>query len=612
LKILDRRGFYSAVSEHVWDTKYRFRDGTSVYDQTIEDTWRRVAQALAAAETRDPGGWAEHFYQQLTGYKFIPAGRILAGAGTGRCVTLFNCFVMGTIEDSMDGIFEALKEGALTMQQGGGIGYDFSTLRPRGTAARRVGMLASGPVSFMHIWDSMCGTVLSSGFRRGAMMATLRCDHPDIEEFIDAKRNPGVLRRFNLSVLVSDDFMQAVASDDDWPLVFPLVAEHKIDGRETLMRHWPGQSAPVACRMHRVIRAKSLWNRLMKAAYDTAEPGVLFIDRVNRLNNLAYCEQIQATNPCGEVPLPPYGACNLGSINLTAFVRAPFTAGAEFDFDNIARTAGIAVRMLDNVIEISHFPLPAQRQQAQATRRIGLGITGLADALTMLGLSYADAAARALAGRAMMTITHAAYRASTELAREKGVFPRFERIPYLNAPFIQSLPDEIRAAITQFGIRNSHLLAIAPAGTISLLAGNVSSGIEPVYGFDFKRTVLNADGSGTEYTLHDYAFALWRAQFGDHPLSPAFVTATDLPPEAHLNMQAEVQRHVDNAISKTINVPENMGFARFGSLYENAFQLGLKGCSVFRPNSITGAVLSPCASDGRESCFGDCGELRQI
>ncbi len=600
-----RHGLFGAVSKHVWDTKYRYRDGATVYDETIEDTWRRVARSLASVENRDTAAWAERFYDQLTDFKFIPGGRILAGAGTNRCVTLFNCFVMGRIADSIDGIFDSLKEGALTMQQGGGVGYDFSTLRPRGTKARRVGTLASGPVSFMHIWDGMCSTVLSSRFRRGAMMATLRCDHPDIEEFIEVKRNAGQLRRFNLSVLISDDFMTAVARDKEWPLVFPAATADQADGEQGILsRDWPGYPSAVPCRIHRVVRAKDLWHRLMSAAYDVAEPGVLFIDRINRLNNLAYCEKISGANPCGEIPLPPYGACCLGSINLTAFVRNPFAADAELDYDGIASTARIAVRMLDNVIELSGFPLPEQKHRALETRRIGLGVTGLADALIMLGLSYGDTAARESAARAMRTIAHAAYRASVSLAREKGVFSLFERTRYLDALFIRSLPEDIRAAIDQSGIRNSHLLAIAPAGTISLLAGNVSSGMEPVYEFEFRRKILNTEGSETEYTLQDYAFALWRERYGARPLPPVFVSANDLAPEAHLNMQTAIQRYVDNAISKTINVPEEIAFEKFRSIYDRAFELGLKGCSLFRPNPVTGAVLGPCAGDGRESCSG--------
>jgi ribonucleoside-diphosphate reductase alpha chain len=579
--------FTADISRHIWDTKYRYRDGDTVHDRTIEDSWRRMARALAAVEPRDREAWEDRFYGALRGFRFLPGGRIQAGAGTSRRVTLFNCFVMGVLEDSLDGIFDGLKEGALTMQQGGGVGYDFSTLRPQGAPAKSVGTVASGPVSFMRIWDAMCATLLSTGARRGAMMATLRCDHPDIETFVDAKREPGKLRHFNLSVLVTDEFMQAVRADQDWALVFP--AEN--GGGETIERRWSGRDAPVPCHVFRRVSARALWERLMRATYEYAEPGVLFIDRINRMNNLWYREHISASNPCGELPLPPYGACDLGSINLVNFVREPFTERAQLDFDGVAETARIAVRMMDNVIEASQFPLPAQREMARGGRRIGLGLTGLADTLILLGLHYAEAPARALAAQAMQTICHAAYRTSIGLAREKGPFPFFERDKYTRGEFIQTLPADIRDGIAHDGIRNSHLTAIAPTGTISLLANNVSSGLEPVYDFCYTRRVLELDGSYAEYQLEDYAFDRWRRRHPQGGLPRAFVDAHQLAPEAHLDMQAALQPYVDNSISKTINIPRDYGFGEFKNIYELAFERGLKGCTTFRPNPVTGAVL---------------------
>jgi len=564
-----------------------------VHDRDISDTWRRVARALASVEAADRQRWEAAFYGLLEGFRFLPGGRILAGAGTGRRVTLFTCFVMGRLEDSMEGIFTALKEGALTMQQGGGVGYDFSSLRPRGSHAWSVGGIASGPVSFMRIWDSVCATLLSTGARRGAMMATLRCDHPDIIGFIDAKREPQELRHFNLSVLVSDDFMQAVRRDQDWPLVFPLAQlEPGSAAGAVLERDWPGHDGPVACRVVAVLRARELWQRLMRASYDCAEPGVLFIDRINRYNNLWYCERITATNPCGEIPLPPYGACNLGSLNLTRFVQQPFTPQAQLDLPALQAAAGVAVRMLDNVTDASQFPLASQRRQALHTRRIGLGITGLGDALIMLGIRYGTPSSFATAAQVMRSLCHAAYRSSVQLAAEKGSFAAFDSERYLQGRFVQSLPEDIRAAIASTGLRNSHLLAIAPTGTISLLANNVSSGLEPVFQARYQRRIRQLDGSLQPHPVVDYACQLWHSQHGGDSLPPAFVEARALQPDMHLRMQAAIQPYVDNAISKTINIPEQFEFSAYQSVFEQAYALGLKGCTAFRPNPVTGSVLS--------------------
>lgn len=569
--------FPAEIARLVWEAKYRWHEGAGHLESRIEQTWERVAHALAAAEPREREQWADRFYAALADFRFLPGGRVLAGAGTGRRVTLFNCFVMGRIEDSLEGISQALKEGALTMQQGGGVGYDFSTLRPAGSAASDAAQTASGPVSFLRVWDAMCATLESTSVRRGAMMATLRCDHPDIEAFIDAKRDPAALPHFNLSVLVSDAFMAAVARGAQWELAFKSA-----DGTANVMRR---------------VDARELWKRITRAAYDNGEPGVIFIDRVQHDNNLHYCESITATNPCGEVPLPSYGACDLGSINLTRFVHEPFSEHARLDLGAIVALVPVAVRMLDNVYDVSRYPLPQQRDTALGARRIGLGITGLADALTMLDLRYGSDASLKLAGGLMRTIAHAAYHASIALAREKGAFPLFRADAYLAGGFASRLPPDLRESIATHGIRNSHLTAIAPAGTISLLAGNVSSALEPAYGADYLRRLRLAGDEVRELEVTDYACALFRRR-GAKGLPPTFVTAHEVTPEDHLAMQAELQASVDNAISKTLNVPRRFAFERFAPFYDRAYQLGLKGCTAYRAHARDGAVLDAAKPPG--------------
>jgi ribonucleotide reductase alpha subunit len=699
----------AAISQQIWDMKYRFKspEGEAV-DKTVEDTWHRIADTLASEES-EPAQWAERFYSALKDFQFLPAGRIIAGAGTGRSVTLFNCFVMGTIPDDMSGIFLALREAALTMQKGGGIGYDFSTIRPRGAPVKGVGADASGPLSFMDVWDAMCRTIMSAGYRRGAMMATLRCDHPDIEAFIESKRDSGRLRMFNLSVLVTDAFMQAVEDGSPWEL--------KFDGT-----------------VYRVIEARALWDSIMRATYAYAEPGVIFIDRINRKNNLWYCETISSTNPClapdtliltdqdgapswraisaltepaivfdstgekrhvqpafktgrkvvyrlvtrggrelhltadhrvltnrgdvpaeelrpsdlisvngfggtsgtdrlemiepigeedvwdlhvpgdhhfwaahpgtekaggicvhncGEQPLPPYGACLLGSINLASLVDRPFEADAALDLDRLRALVPLAVRMMDNVIDLSRFPLLEQEAEAQAKRRIGLGVTGLADALIMCGRRYGSPESVALVEEWMREIQVAAYRASAELAKEKGPFPLFDREKYLTGESVQALDEETRGLIAQHGIRNALLTSIAPTGTISLFADNVSSGLEPVFSFRYTRTVLMPDGARRQEEVSDHAYRLFRRLQGDTaPLTAAFVDTQSLAPEDHLVMQAAVQKYVDSSISKTINLPEDIAFEAFKDVYRRAYAMGCKGCTTYRPNDVTGSVLS--------------------
>jgi ribonucleoside-diphosphate reductase alpha chain len=559
----------SDISRQIWDMKYRLKapDGTPL-DREPEDTLARAAHAAAQAEAPEQREkWAAEFAGALAGHRFLPAGRILAGAGTERTVTLFNCFVMGTIADSMDGIFSNLREAALTLQQGGGIGYDFSTLRPQGAEVRGVGADASGPVSFMEVWDAMCRTIMSAGSRRGAMMATLACDHPDIEAFIEAKRTPGRLTMFNLSVLVSDAFMEAVKRDAEWPLTF-------------------------GGRVYRSVRARALWDRMMRATYETAEPGVIFIDRVNAENNLGYCETIRATNPCGEQPLPPYGACLLGSINLAQLVKNAFEDGAALDEAELERLTRTAVRFLDDIIGISRFPLPEQRAEALAKRRIGLGVTGLADSLIFCRKRYGSPEGIALTERWLLRLRDAAYRASVELAQEKGAFLLFDREAFLERPNIRRLPQDIRDGIATHGIRNGLLTSIAPTGTISLFAGNVSSGIEPVFAYSHLRKVLRPDGSRSEEQVEDYALRAFRAHFGDDtPLPDYFVSAQTLAPDDHLGMQAAAQRYIDSSISKTINVPVDLAFESFEDIYLRAYALGCKGCTTYRPNAVRGSVL---------------------
>lgn len=559
--------FAAAIAEQIWDMKYRFKsaDGEPI-DVTVEDSWRRIARDLARVE-QDPEFWEQRFFEALEDFKYLPAGRITAGAGTAREVTLFNCFVMGTVPDSMSGIFDMLKEAALTMQQGGGIGYDFSTIRPRGAEVKGVAADASGPLSFMDVWDAMCRTIMSAGSRRGAMMATMRCDHPDIEQFITAKQDAARLRMFNLSVLVTDAFMEAVKVDGPWELQF-------------------------GGKVYHTLQARDLWNKIMRGTYDYAEPGVIFIDRINKMNNLAYCETIAATNPCGEQPLPPYGACLLGSINLARLVSDPFGPKAALDLEALSDLVAVAVRMMDNVVDVSKFPLPQQEAEAQAKRRIGLGVTGLADALLMLGLRYGSDEAAAQTEEWLHQIARASYLASAELAKEKGAFPLFDAEKYLASGSLIHMDADVRAAIAEHGIRNALLTSIAPTGTISLYAGNVSSGIEPVFAYAYTRKVLQKDGSRTEEEVVDYAVQMWRDLKGDAELPDYFVNAQTLAPADHVKMQAAAQKWIDSSISKTINCPEDISFDAFKDVYMQAYETGCKGCTTYRPNDVTGSVLS--------------------
>jgi len=591
---------FQPISDDAFQEKYA-KDGEDRVAQRA-----RVAKALASVEKKNKKDWEKKFAGALKD-GFVPGGRIQSGAGTGLQVTLINCFVQ-PVEDSMNGIAEALRQAMLTLKAGGGVGYDFSPIRPKGALVKAVNAEASGPISFMRVFDRACETIESAGYRRGAQMGVLRVDHPDVREFIEAKYERGQLSNFNVSVGVTDEFMQAV--DDDGYFELTHESEPSPRRKEATDVYFDADKGKW---VYERVRAREIWDFVMEATYDHADPGVLFLDRINNENNLWYAEHIQACNPCGEQMLPAFGCCCLGSINLTEFVEQPFAEGAYFDKERFGDVVRTSIRMLDDVLDATAWPLPEQDKEAEAKRRVGLGYLGLGDALIMLGIRYDSEEGRAMAAEMSRVMRDESYRASVELAQEKGAFPLFDADKYLQGQFVARLPDDIKASIREHGIRNSHLMSIAPTGTITLaFADNASNGIEPPFSWTYTRNKRMPDDTTQKFEVEDHAFRVWRQQ-GNDPgpmvegryanLPDQFVSALEMNVEDHMQMIAAVQPYIDSAISKTCNVPADYDYMGFRELYSRAWRAGAKGLTTFRPNDITGAVLETSHDSQQPSEF---------
>ncbi len=592
--------FNQPIIDYVWNEKYRFKhqDGSSD-EKTISDSHLRVASYVFKNDVQS-AHYIPLVHDAMVAGDFAPAGRVHAGAGTGRRVTLINCFVSNTVLDSMRsnsdgvGIMDSLRNSSLTMQMGGGIGIDFSPIRPSGAEVKGVGSIASGPLDFMDMWNAMCKTIMSSGSRRGAMMATMICHHPDIMKFITAKRKKGRLKNFNLSVMITDDFIKAVHDDLPWDLWFGV---QPADPSKRLVVRKNGHDVY----LYKTMNARVLWDQIREHTYKYSEPGIIFIDRINTTNNLYYCEDIRCVNPCGEQPLPPNGDCNLSAINLAVMVDDPFGSNPEFDYGRLERSTELGVRFLDNVLDVTHYPTELQEDEALSKRRIGLGITGLGNMLQQMKIKYGSDKAVALTKEIMKTLCYKAYETSIELAVERGPFLLFDKERYLDAYFIKKLPKTIRRGISKHGIRNAVLLTIAPTGTTSLYYGNVSSGLEPTFAFTGKRNVLMPDNSYKEFTVEDYSYKLYCDKVLDGNKSNGvglpdyMVTAQELSVHEHLIMQAACQEYIDSSISKTINCPTDISFDNFKDVYSKAYELGLKGCTTYRFNpddDVRGSILS--------------------
>jgi ribonucleoside-diphosphate reductase alpha chain len=584
---IDVYGEEQVLTLDIWRGKYRYGDEEHPFD-----SMRRVVEGVYA---KDPDKEAKrNALEAMQKGLWIPAGRIQAGAGTPNVVTLLNCYMCQDIDDSMSGIADALRDAMLTMQQGGGIGMNFSTLRPSGAFLRRTGAVASGPLPFMDMWDSMCQTIMSAGSRRGAMMAVMDCEHPDLLDFITAKNTPGRLTNFNVSVLITDAFMDAVKEDEEWYLGF---SEPKKDGQHLFVTERDDRGKLEQWYVYSVHRARDLWRTILEHTYEWSEPGVIFIDRVNRWNNLRYCETITGTNPCGEQPLPPNGCCNLGAVNLAKMVKDPFQPNASFDWDLLRDIASLGTRFLDNVIDVTLYPLESQAKEEYAKRRIGLGITGLANCLSMMGVRYGSKTAITLTNSIMEHLKEATYLASIRLVAERDPFPLYDAQRFGDtSPVVASLQEETQGLLEEHGIRNGVLLTIAPTGTTSLYAGNVSSGLEPVFLHKATRNVRQLDDSFLPYTTYDYGYQLYCRINRIDPdrsstLPPYMVTHEDLTVSEHIETQAACQAHIDASVSKTINCPQDMTFEDFKHLYHQAYALGAKGCTSYRYSEVRGSIL---------------------